>query len=70
MELDKKLNIEKLLVVHPINSVEEIVELISEVNRLVFASGHWHVSLMAGRVNEIGEETIDKWDIFFVEKEK
>lgn len=25
---------------------------------------------MAGRVNEILEETADKWDIFFVEKEK
>lgn len=25
---------------------------------------------MAGRVNEIAEETTDKWDIFFVEKEK
>ncbi|XP_059070615.1 uncharacterized protein LOC131860249 [Cryptomeria japonica] len=25
---------------------------------------------MTGRVNKIAEETIDKWDIFFVEKEK
>lgn len=70
MELDKKLKIEKLLVVHSVNSVEESDELISEANRIVFASGHRHVSLMVGRVNEIVEETTDKWDIFFVEKEK
>lgn len=70
MELDKKLKIEKLLAVHPINSVEEIAELISEANWSIFASGHRHVSLMAGWVNEIVEETTNKWDVFFVEKEK
>lgn len=70
MELARKLRIEKLLAVHLVNSVEEIDELISEANISVFASDHRHVSLMAGRVNEIVEETTNKWDIFFVEKEK
>lgn len=44
--------------------------MISEANRIVFSTGHRHVALMAGRVNEITKETTDKWDIFFVEKEK
>lgn len=70
MELDKKLKIEKLLVVHLVNSKEEPNELISEANISVFTSGHQHVSLMAGRVNQIAKETTDKWDIFFVGKEK
>lgn len=70
MELDKKINVEKILVVHLVKSVEEIDELISEGNRIVFSSGHRYVSLMAGRVNEITKETTYKWDIFFVEKEK
>lgn len=70
MELDKKLKVEALLVVHPVNSREEKDELIFEVNHSVFVSEHRQVSLMAGRVKEIVDETIDKWDIFFVEKEK
>ncbi|XP_059078033.1 uncharacterized protein LOC131876611 [Cryptomeria japonica] len=36
MELDKKLKVEALLDVHPINSKEEIDELISEANQSVF----------------------------------
>lgn len=40
MELDKKIKIEKLLVVHPMKSVEEIDELISEANKTIFSSGH------------------------------
>lgn len=40
MELDKKLKVEKLLVVHLVNSKEEIDDLICEANRSVFASGH------------------------------
>lgn len=70
IELDKKLKVEKLLVVHRVNSKEEIDDLICEANRLVFASSHPQVSLMVGRVNEIVEEMTDKQDIFFVEKEK
>lgn len=70
MELDKKIKIEKLLDVHPVKSVQEIDELISEANRTIFSSGHRHVCLMAGRMNEISKEIVDKWDIFFVEKEK
>lgn len=70
MELDKKIKIEKLLVFHPVKSVEEIDELISEANRTVFSSRHRHVILMVGKVNEISKETAGKWDIFFVEKEK
>lgn len=54
------------MAVHQVNSKEDIDELISEANRLVFVSGHRQVSLMAGRV----KETVDKWDIFFVEKKK
>lgn len=70
MELDKKLKVEALLVVHTVKSKEEINELISEAHQSVFASGHRQVSLMARRVKEIVEETMDNWDIFFVEKEK
>lgn len=70
MELDKKLKVEALLDVHPINSREEIDELIVEANQTVFVSGHQQVSLMAGRVKEIANETANKWDIFFIEKEK
>lgn len=44
--------------------------MISEANWTVFSTGHQYVALMAGRVNEISKETTDKWDIFFVEKEK
>lgn len=40
VELDKKINVEKLLVLHPVKSVEEIDELISEANRTVFSTGH------------------------------
>lgn len=70
MELDKKLKVEALLVVHPINSKEEIYGLIFEVNQSLFISGHQQVSLIAGRVKEIANEIADKWDIFFAEKEK
>lgn len=70
MELDKKLKVEALLAIHPINSKQEIDGLISKVNRTIFVSGHRQVSLIPGRVKEITDETIDKWDIFFVEKEK
>lgn len=70
MELDKNLKVEALLAVHPINSREEIDELIAEANQTVFVSGHRQVSLMVGRVKVIADETADKWDIFFVEKEK
>lgn len=70
VELDKKNKIEKLLAIHPMNSTQEIDELISEANRTIFSTGHSHVALMAGRVNEISEETANRWDIFFVEKEK
>lgn len=70
MELDKKLKVEALLVVHPAKSRQEIDELIVEANRTVFVSGHRQVSLMAGRKKEIVDETTEKWDIFFVEKEK
>lgn len=70
VELDKKIKIEKLLAVHLVNSTQEIDELISEANRTIFSTGHRHVALMVGRVNEITEETADQWDIFFVEKEK
>lgn len=70
MEFDKKLKVEKLPVVHLVNSKEEIDDLICEANRCIFANGYRQVSLMVGRVNEIAEETIDKWDIFFVKKEK
>lgn len=70
MELDKKLKVEKLLAIHLVNSKEEIDELICEANRSIFASGHQQVRFMVGRVNEIAEEIADKWDIFFVEKEK
>lgn len=68
MELDKKLKVEALLVVHPVNSKQEIDDLISEANRTVFVSGHRQVSLMAGKVKEIADETADKWDIFFCRK--
>lgn len=40
MEIDKKLKIENLLAVHPVNSKEEIDELISKENRSVFISGN------------------------------
>lgn len=70
VELDKKIKIEKLLAVQPVNSTEEIDQLISEANQIVFSTGHRHVPLMAGRVNEISEEFADQWDIFFSKKEK
>lgn len=70
MELDKKLKVEALLVVHLVKFRQEIDELIAEANKTVFASGHRQVSLMADRIKEIIDETTDKWDIFFVEKEK
>lgn len=70
MELDKKLKVKALLAVHLVNSKQEIDDLISKANRTVFASGHQQVSLMADRLKEIADETMDKWDIFFVEKEK
>lgn len=60
MELDKKLKVEKILALHPINSKQEIDELISEANRYFFSSGHRQVSLMAGRIKEIVDETVDK----------
>lgn len=65
MELDKKLKVEALLAMHPVNSREEIDELISKANRSFFISGHRQVSLIARRVKEIADETTDKWDIFF-----
>lgn len=40
MELDKKLKVEALLVVHLVNSKQEIDDLISEANRAIFVSGH------------------------------
>lgn len=70
VELDKKIKIEKLLTVHLVNSPDEIDKLISEAKRTIFSPAHQHVALMARRVNEIIEETVDQWDIFFVEKEK
>lgn len=70
MELDKKLKVAALLVVHPVNSKHEIDNLIFEANRIVFLSGHRQVRLMADKVKEIADETMDKWDIFFVEREK
>lgn len=47
MELDKKLKVEALLVVHPVKFKQEIDDLIYEANRTIFASGHQQVSLMA-----------------------
>lgn len=44
MELDKKLKVEELLVVHPVNYKQEIDELITEANIIVFASGHRQVA--------------------------
>lgn len=70
VELDKKIKIKKLLAVHLVNSPHEIDQLIIEANRIVFSTTHRHVALMAGRVNEVSKETIDAWDVFFVEKEK
>lgn len=70
VELDKKIKIEKLLAVHLVNSPGEIDKLISEANRTIFSTAHRHVASTGGRVNEVSEETIDAWDIFFVEKEK
>lgn len=70
MELDKKLKIEALFVVHLVNSKQEIDDLILEANRTVFVSGHRQVTLMARRVKKIADETTNKWDIFFVEREK
>lgn len=63
IELDKKIKIEKLLVVHPISSPDEIDKLISEANRSIFSTAHRHIALMAGRVNEVTEETTNAWDI-------
>lgn len=40
MELDKKLKVEALLAIHPINSKKEIDGLISKPNMIVFLSGH------------------------------
>lgn len=70
VELDKKIKIEKLLAVHPVNSPDEIDKLISEANRIVFSTAHQHVALMVGKVTKVFEETTNGWDIFFVEKEK
>lgn len=70
IKLDKKIKVQALLVVHPINSKQEIHDLILEANRIVFVSGHRQVSLMGSRVKEIADEMIDKCDIFFVEREK
>lgn len=70
MELDMKLKVEALLSVHLVNSKQEIDDLISEANRIIFVSGHRQVSLLAGRVKEITYETTNKWDMFFVEREK
>ncbi|XP_059064475.1 uncharacterized protein LOC131054486 [Cryptomeria japonica] len=44
MELENKLKVEALLVVHPVNSLQEIDELNAEANRSVFASSHWQKS--------------------------
>lgn len=70
VELDKKIKIEKLMAVHLVNSLDEIDKLISEANRTVFSTAHWHVALMVGRVTKVSEEIANGWDIFFVEKEK
>lgn len=40
VELDKKINVEKLLAVHLVKSTEEIDELISEANMTIFSTGH------------------------------
>lgn len=40
MALDNKLKVEALLVVHSINSKNEIDDLISEAGRTIFVSGH------------------------------
>lgn len=40
VDLDKKIKIEKLLAAHLVNSPEEIDQLISEANRIVFSTGH------------------------------
>lgn len=70
IELDKKIKIEKLLVVYLVNSPKEIDDMISEANCTIFSTAHRHVALMVGRVNEVAEETANAWDIFLVEKEK
>lgn len=51
VELDKKIKIKKLPVVHPVNSPDEIDKLISEANQTIFSTTHRHVALMDGRVN-------------------
>lgn len=70
VELDKKIKIEKLLVVYPVNSPKEIDDLIPKANRSIFSTAHQHIALKAGRVNEVTEEIENGWDIFLVEKEK
>lgn len=70
VELDKKIKIEKLLVVYPVNSPKEIDDLIPEANQSVFSTAHRHIALMVGRVKEVTREIENAWDIFLVEKEK
>lgn len=69
VELDKKIKIEKLLVVYPMNSPKEIDDLIAEANQSVFSTAHRHIALMVGRVNEVTVEIENAWDIFLSEKE-
>lgn len=57
VELDKKIKIEKLLDVYPVNSPKEVDDLIAKANRSVFSTTHRHIALMAGRVKEVTEET-------------
>lgn len=70
VEIDKKIKVEKLLVVYPVNSPKEIDDLIAEANWSVFSNAHRHIALMVRRVNEVTKETENAWDIFLVEKEK
>lgn len=55
VELDKKIKIEKLLVVYPVNSPKEIDNLIAKANQSVFSTAHRHIALMAGRVKDVTE---------------
>ncbi|XP_059064268.1 uncharacterized protein LOC131856491 [Cryptomeria japonica] len=43
IELDKKLKVKALLVVHLAKSRQEIDELIAKTNKTIFVSGHWQV---------------------------
>lgn len=53
VELDKKIKVEKLLAIYPVNSPKEIDDMISEANRSVFSTAHRHIALMVGRVKVV-----------------